>query len=167
MKVKCQMEWLTALEKFLEHHLNLPFILVSGTVGEETAVESLRAGATDYVLKDRLSRLGPVVKRALRERDEQIQRQQAEQALHQSLQEIAHTQRFLLALSQAAQAVQRAHTPLEIYDTIGREVIELGYHLFNTYLKMHQKCINGVPNHVYRRENASVRANAAKNWYSI
>ncbi|MCP4424332.1 MAG: response regulator [Chloroflexi bacterium] len=118
---------LTALDNYLDFNLTAPFILVSGTLGEETAVESLKAGATDFVLKDRLSRLGQVVKRALRERDEQIQRIQAEQALHRSLQEIAHTQRFLLALSQAAQAVQRAHTPDEIYDTIGKEGHGLGY----------------------------------------
>ncbi|WP_420627443.1 response regulator [Candidatus Leptofilum sp.] len=117
---------LTALKNYLEFNLTAPFILVSGTLGEETAVEALKAGATDFVLKDRLSRLGPVVKRALRERDEQIQRIQAEQALHRSLQEIAHSQRFLLALSQAAQAVQRVHTLNEIYNTIGKEIEEIG-----------------------------------------
>jgi CheY-like chemotaxis protein len=43
----------------------IPFVFVSGTIGEETAIESLRNGATDYVLKDRLSRLVPAVQRAL------------------------------------------------------------------------------------------------------
>ena len=42
-----------------------PFIFVSGTIGEERAVESLRSGATDYVLKDHLDRLVPAVRRAL------------------------------------------------------------------------------------------------------
>ena len=42
----------------------IPLIIVSGTIGEEVAVESMKSGATDYVLKDNLSRLGPVVKRA-------------------------------------------------------------------------------------------------------
>ena len=46
-----------------------PFIFVSGTIGEERAVEGLRSGATDYVLKDHLERLVPVVNRALREVD--------------------------------------------------------------------------------------------------
>ena len=45
---------------------DVPVIIVSGAIGEETAIESLKAGATDYVLKQRLSRLGPVVDRALR-----------------------------------------------------------------------------------------------------
>ncbi len=75
---------LTALKLFLERGLDLPFILVSGTLGEETAIESLKAGATDYVLKDRLSRLGPVVRRALRETEERRQRKRAEEALRES-----------------------------------------------------------------------------------
>jgi two-component system cell cycle sensor histidine kinase/response regulator CckA len=77
---------LTALQLFLDRDLDLPFILVSGTMGEETAIESLKAGATDYVLKDRLTRLGPVVKRALREREERQQRRQAEEALQKNQQ---------------------------------------------------------------------------------
>src|SRR6266536_3542515 len=44
-----------------------PFLIVSGTIGEERAVESLKSGAADYVLKDHLDRLGPAVRRALRE----------------------------------------------------------------------------------------------------
>jgi PAS domain S-box-containing protein len=75
---------LTALKLFLERGLDLPFILVSGLLGEELAIESLKAGATDYVLKDRLSRLGPVVERALREKEEQRQRRQTEEALGES-----------------------------------------------------------------------------------
>ena len=75
---------LTALKLVIERGLDLPFILVSGTLGEETAIESLKAGATDYVLKGRLSRLGPVVRRALHEKEEQQQRKQAEEALRES-----------------------------------------------------------------------------------
>ncbi len=61
-----------------------PFILVSGTLGEEAAIESLRSGATDYVLKDRLTRLGPAVRRALGEAEERARRRAAEQLLHES-----------------------------------------------------------------------------------
>ncbi|MCJ7625569.1 MAG: PAS domain S-box protein [Anaerolineaceae bacterium] len=75
---------LTALKLFLERDLNRPFILVSGELGEENAIESLKAGATDYVLKDRLSRLAPVVQRALREMEEQRERRLAEKALAES-----------------------------------------------------------------------------------
>jgi two-component system cell cycle sensor histidine kinase/response regulator CckA len=67
-----------ALELLQESKLPIPFIIISGTIGEERAVESLKAGATDYVLKDRLHRVGPVVKRALREVKERTERQQFE-----------------------------------------------------------------------------------------
>lgn len=80
---------LTALKLFLERDLDLPFVLVSGVLGEETAIESLKAGATDYVLKGRLSRLGPVVGRALREKEEQRQRKRAEEALEQRITQLA------------------------------------------------------------------------------
>src|SRR5690606_35019712 len=43
----------------------IPFLMVSGTIGEESAVEALKAGVNDYILKDRLPRLGPAVRRAL------------------------------------------------------------------------------------------------------
>ena len=56
-----------ALELVREHGSELPFILVSGTVGEETAVEAMRRGAVDYLLKDRLARLGVAVTHALAE----------------------------------------------------------------------------------------------------
>jgi PAS domain S-box-containing protein len=72
---------LSAVRMLRERNLDVPFILISGTLGEETAIESLKAGATDYVVKSHLSRLVPVVKRALRERDELRQRRQAETAM--------------------------------------------------------------------------------------
>ena len=62
----------------------IPFIFVSGTIGEDAAIESLRNGATDYVLKDRLSRLVPAVRRALEETKEQEARRAWEKRLHQA-----------------------------------------------------------------------------------
>ncbi len=56
---------LRALELLNERALDIPFILVSGTIGEETAVAAMRNGASDYLLKDRLARLGPAVIQAL------------------------------------------------------------------------------------------------------
>lgn len=73
-----------ALEMARRIQPDWPFIFVSGTIGEEIAIEALRLGATDYVLKDRLSRLGPVVQRALQESDEHRQRAKVEAALHAS-----------------------------------------------------------------------------------
>jgi PAS domain S-box-containing protein len=58
-----------------------PFILVTGALGEEKAVETIKRGATDYILKDRLFQLVPAVVRAVRGREERRQRRQAEEAL--------------------------------------------------------------------------------------
>jgi signal transduction histidine kinase len=59
----------------------IPFMFVSGTMGEEAAVEALRGGATDYVLKDNLARLASAVRRALAESAERDARERAEQEL--------------------------------------------------------------------------------------
>lgn len=63
---------------------DVPFIFVSGSLGEERAVEALREGASDYILKDRPSRLPAAITRALRERDEQRARARAEAAVAES-----------------------------------------------------------------------------------
>ena len=73
-----QFSTMRALELLQESKLDVPFVIVSGTIGEERAVESLKAGATDYVLKNNLSRLVPVVKRALREIQERAERRRVE-----------------------------------------------------------------------------------------
>jgi len=62
----------------------IPFILVSGTIGEDAAIESLVGGATDYVLKHRLNQLVPAVRRALAEAENRRARQQAEEAVRAS-----------------------------------------------------------------------------------
>ncbi len=56
----------------------LPVILVSGTLGEELAIDSLKIGATDYILKQRLGRLAPAVRRAMQEVEARVQRRQLE-----------------------------------------------------------------------------------------
>ena len=72
----------------------MPFIFVSGTLGEEVAIEALKIGATDYVLKTRLSRLVPSVLRALREAEERAERKRAEESLRQSETYLAEAQRL-------------------------------------------------------------------------
>jgi signal transduction histidine kinase len=72
---------MAALAFVREHRPEVPFILVSGAVGEEAAVVALLDGATDYVLKDHLSRLVPSLQRVLREAAEQRARKRAEAAL--------------------------------------------------------------------------------------
>src|SRR6202140_4112400 len=71
---------------------DVPFIFVSGTLGEEVAIEALKIGATDYVLKTRLSRLVPSVLRALREATQRTERKRAEEALRRSETYLAEAQ---------------------------------------------------------------------------
>jgi two-component system, cell cycle sensor histidine kinase and response regulator CckA len=73
---------------------DVPFIIVSGQIGEEAAVDSVRGGATDYVLKQRLSRLGPSVRRALLEAEERRKRKEAEEALGRSEAQLRHAQKM-------------------------------------------------------------------------
>jgi signal transduction histidine kinase len=72
-------EGLSALKMTRAKWPDLPFILMSGTVGEEFAIESLKSGATDYVLKDHRTRLVPAVRRAMREVEERVERRKLEE----------------------------------------------------------------------------------------
>lgn len=79
-----QFDGLRALELLRARDQETPFILVSGSVGEETAVEAMKQGAADYLLKDRLARLGPSVKRALLQRKLHRERQRSVDGLRES-----------------------------------------------------------------------------------
>jgi diguanylate cyclase (GGDEF)-like protein len=70
-----------ALALAKENCPDIPFIFASGTIGEELAVEALKAGATDYVLKDRTTRLAPAIHRAMKEAAERIKRKQMEEEI--------------------------------------------------------------------------------------
>jgi signal transduction histidine kinase len=73
-----------ALAIVREQHPDVPFIFVSGTIGEETAVAAMRAGANDYVMKSNLKRLAPAIERELREAAVRRERQNLESQLRQS-----------------------------------------------------------------------------------
>jgi signal transduction histidine kinase len=92
-----------------------PFILVSGTIGEERVVEFLKGGAADCVLKENLSRLAPAIRRALREVDERAKRQQAEEELRTRSDEL----RALAARLQASREEERILISREIHDELG------------------------------------------------
>lgn len=79
-----QFNGLAALEVLKKMELDLPFIIVSGTIGEETAVAAMKAGAHDYLMKSNLFRLGPVVERELQEARGRRERKRAETALGES-----------------------------------------------------------------------------------
>jgi signal transduction histidine kinase len=80
-----------ALDVLRRQGLDIPMIMVSGALGDVTAVECIKQGATDYVLKDGLARLPEVVRRALREKQEHGLRHQAEKDLAKKAEELARS----------------------------------------------------------------------------
>ncbi len=85
---------MSALELARREAPEVPFLFVSATIGEETAIDAMHHGATDYVLKQRLGRLVPSVQRALRESNERLERKRAEQALVQSEKQFRQAQKM-------------------------------------------------------------------------
>ncbi len=79
-----QFDGIRALALAQRRGLDIPFILVSGAMGEETAVAAMKQGATDYLLKDRLARLGPAVTQALEQSRLRKERARSEEALRES-----------------------------------------------------------------------------------
>jgi PAS domain S-box-containing protein len=73
-----------ALRVLHERRIDIPFIIVSGSIGEETAVEAIKNGADDYLLKDRLGRLGSAILQALEEKRLRDSAHRAEEDLRQS-----------------------------------------------------------------------------------
>jgi len=110
-----QFDALRALELLQESNLDVPFIVVTGSVSEEAAVECMKRGASDYLLKDRLARLGPAVEQALHAkklRDES--RLAAEQ--------IRRRNRELTLLLQIVAASVASPEPESMLDTACREL---------------------------------------------
>jgi len=72
----------TALELLKQSGLDLPFIIISGAIGEDMAVAAMKAGAHDYLMKGNLRRLNSAIERELREAELRAQRRQTEETLH-------------------------------------------------------------------------------------
>ena len=70
-----------ALETLKASGLDIPFIIISGTIGEETAVAALKAGANDFIVKGKFARLSPVIERELREAESRRERKRAEEQI--------------------------------------------------------------------------------------
>jgi len=119
-----QFDGLRALELAVAHAPETPFIYVSGTIGEERAIEALRRGATDYVLKTNLARLPTAIERALREASIRAakvksEKRQMEQGVR--LQRLTRTYRMLSSMSSA---ILRLRNRVELLD----EVCRIGFH---------------------------------------
>src|SRR5437660_4605622 len=100
---------------------DVPFIFVTGTLGEEVAIETHKKGATDYVLKHRLSRLVPSVHRAMREAKERRERKRAEEQLRQSHEQL----RSLSVYLQHVREEERTHIAREVHDELGQALTGL------------------------------------------
>ena len=95
---------------------DLPVILVSGTLGEERAIDALKSGATDYVLKERLARLVPAVRRAMLEVKERVERKLAERKREEYSRKLQVLSRRLVG----AQETERRNIARELHDEIGQ-----------------------------------------------
>jgi signal transduction histidine kinase len=100
---------------------DIPFIFVTGTLGEDVAIETLKIGATDYVLKKHLARLGPSVRRALRETAERRERCAAEKKLQQSNEQL----RALTAYLQHVREEERIRISRQVHDELGQALTGL------------------------------------------
>lgn len=98
-----------------------PFIFVTGTLGEEVAIETLKKGATDYVLKHRLARLVPSIQRALREARERSERKRAEAQLRESHEQL----RSLSVYLQHVREEERTRIAREVHDELGQALTGL------------------------------------------
>jgi sigma-B regulation protein RsbU (phosphoserine phosphatase) len=134
---------MSALAIVREKHPDLPFVFVSGRLGEEAAIESLKNGATDYVLKNRLSRLVPAVTRALSECEERAERRKAQDELakayleiHEravSYQNLFNSIRDVIVVSDQNRRIMTANQPAlrevfgyELEEVTGK-CVEIGY----------------------------------------
>ncbi len=98
---------------------DVPVIFVTGALGEEMAVEILKKGATDYILKHRLSHLAPAVHRALREVEERAERKRAEE-------KVIRLNRVYFMLSGINQTIIRIHDRKKLFEEACRIAVELG-----------------------------------------
>jgi signal transduction histidine kinase/DNA-binding response OmpR family regulator len=125
---------LSALKIARQGWPHVPLIFVSGTLGEEVAIEALKIGATDYVFKTRLSRIVPSVQRALREAEERIYLCRAEEALRRSeaylaqAQKLSHTGSFGWDVSSGKIYWSRETFCIFEYDPPTEPTLELVFH---------------------------------------
>lgn len=102
-----QWDALRAVQLLQERSLDIPLIVVTGTISEEVAVECMKQGAANYILKDRMARLGQAVKHALEEKRLRVERKLADEALKKYIDRLE-------ILHQIDQAILAAQSPDEI-----------------------------------------------------
>ena len=116
----------TALTLAQDKYPDIPFIFVTGTLGEEVVIEMLKSGATDYVLKTRLSRLAPAVLRAIREKAERMERRRTEEKLRRSHEQL----RALSVYLQHVREDERIRISRTVHDELGQALTGLKMDLY-------------------------------------
>lgn len=116
---------LDVLARFRETGLVLPFILVSGEIGEDMAVEAMRSGASDYLLKQNLARLAPALERAIEASESRRARLKADQDLAASRQRLSELAQHL----QTSIESERSAISREIHDDVGGSLTALKFDL--------------------------------------
>jgi signal transduction histidine kinase len=116
---------LDVLARFRETGLVLPFILVSGEIGEDMAVEAMRSGASDYLLKQNLARLAPALERAIEASESRRARLKADQELAASRQRLSELAQHL----QTSIESERSAISREIHDDVGGSLTALRFDL--------------------------------------
>jgi signal transduction histidine kinase len=116
---------LDALQMLRDSGLLLPFILVSGQIGEETAVEAMRNGASDYLLKANLARLAPAVEHAIQATEMHRARLAAEREVQASRQRLSELAQHL----QTSVEAERHAIAREIHDDVGGSLTALKFDL--------------------------------------
>ncbi len=157
-----------ALEILRRQGKDIPFILVSGYIGEETAVAAMKAGAHDYVMKDNLARLVPAVERELKEAQIRRTRAEAQAALHESHRQLAEARDQLerrvkertSQLTEANEALQRQieerkRLEGELLESAERERRRIGIDLHDELGQL----LNGLS---YRLKSLELRLKASK-----
>ncbi|HEX6361670.1 MAG TPA: histidine kinase, partial [Albitalea sp.] len=116
---------LTALELLKTSGRLVPFILLSGEIGEDTAVEAMRNGASDYLLKNNLARLVPAVEHAIEANETRLDKAYSERALAASRQQLSELAQHL----QTSIEAERAAIAREIHDDVGGSLTALKFDL--------------------------------------
>ena len=117
---------LRALDLAVVHAPDTPFIYVSGTIGEERAIDALRRGATDYVLKSNLSRLSSAIERALREAKLKADRRHSEHVRTEQEERLRRLTRTYRMLSSTSSAILRLQNRAELLDEVCRIAVQQG-----------------------------------------
>jgi PAS domain S-box-containing protein len=112
-----------ALKVLKASGLNVPFIIISGTIGEETAVAALKAGANDFIVKGKFARLGPAIERELREAESRRERQWAEEQIRYHARLLRHINDAVIATDDQFHITAWNRAAEKIYGWTASEVI--------------------------------------------